>query len=204
MAGFPEQLEFLATIPAEQKSEIARLSETIEALEKAARVTAEFYITNTPTDGVPYWDTGAPGLSHMGDYLDRPTEPYNEYEPVDSSAAAIASQGLLRLGEYFATGENADAERYRQTGLTVLKRLIESPYLSESTDHQGLLLHGVYHQPRGWDHVPSGRKVPCDEAVMWGDYHLLEAALLVHRQVAGKDYLTFYRGIAPSCTEDLS
>ena len=36
----------------------------------------------------------------MGDYLDRPAEPFNEHEPVDSSAAAIAAQGLLRLGSY--------------------------------------------------------------------------------------------------------
>ncbi len=41
-----------------------------------------------------------PGLAQLGDYLDRPADPYNDHEPVDSSAAAIAAQGLIRLGTY--------------------------------------------------------------------------------------------------------
>ena len=28
---------------------------------KAAKATCDFYIANTPVDGIPYWDTGAPG-----------------------------------------------------------------------------------------------------------------------------------------------
>ena len=30
---------------------------------KAARAVCDFYIRETPTCGVPYWDTGAPGLT---------------------------------------------------------------------------------------------------------------------------------------------
>ena len=37
-----------------------------------ATATADFYLRHTPTDGIPYWDTGAPGLGRLGDYLDRP------------------------------------------------------------------------------------------------------------------------------------
>jgi hypothetical protein len=59
---------------------------------KAAKATCDFYIDNTPVDGVPYWDTGAPGLNKLGDYLNRPADPFNDHEPVDSSAAAIAAQ----------------------------------------------------------------------------------------------------------------
>ena len=44
---------------------------------KAAKATCDFYIENTPVDGVPYWDTGAPGLQKMGDYLNRPSDPFN-------------------------------------------------------------------------------------------------------------------------------
>ena len=34
--------------------------------------------------------TGAPGLAMLGDYRNRPAEPFNDHEPVDSSAATIA------------------------------------------------------------------------------------------------------------------
>ena len=44
------------------------------------------------------WDTGAPNLHRLGDYLSKPANPSNQWEPVDSSAAVIAAQGLLRLG----------------------------------------------------------------------------------------------------------
>lgn len=73
----------------------------------------DFFIENTPTDGIPYWDTGAPELHRLGDYLDRPSDPYNDYEPIDSSSAAIGAQGLLRLGSYLsATGDAGAGTRY--------------------------------------------------------------------------------------------
>ena len=132
--------------------------------------TAELFIRETPADGVPYWDTGAPGLAQLGDYLDRPADPFNDHEPVDSSAAAIAAQGLFRLARYL------DAERRRRQGqalpgrpaLTVARTLFAEPYLSTDTGHEGLLLHSVYHRPNGWDHVPDGRKVPCGESSACG------------------------------------
>ncbi|HZM52941.1 MAG TPA: glycosyl hydrolase, partial [Vicinamibacteria bacterium] len=66
------------------------------------------------------------------------------------------------------------------------------PYLSTDTAHEGLLLHTVYHRPNGWDHVPSGRKVPCGESAMWGDYHARELALLIQREATGAPYLKFF------------
>jgi unsaturated chondroitin disaccharide hydrolase len=54
-----------------------------------------------------------------------------------------------------------------------------------------LLLHGVYHRPNGWDHIPKGRKVPCGESSMWGDYHTMELALLIQR-MGGGEYHTFF------------
>ena len=116
-------------------------------------------------DGVPYWDTGAPGLARLGDYLGRPADPFNDHEPVDSSAAAIAAQGLIRLGNALVAGGDGEKGRgYRQAGLTVARTLFAEPYLSTDPDHEGLLLHSVYHRPNGWDHVPPGRKVPCGES----------------------------------------
>jgi unsaturated chondroitin disaccharide hydrolase len=162
---------------------------------KAAEATCEFYIAHTGTDGIPYWDTGAPGLAMMGDIYERPAEPYNEHEPVDSSAAAIAAQGLIRFGTWYKDRAPEKAARYLQAGLCVMRTLLDDPYLSTKPDHQGLLLHSVYHRPRDWDAIPAGRKVPCDESSMWGDYHMREAALLVQRMLDGKPYYTFFSGI---------
>ena len=78
---------------------------------RAAQATCDFYLEHTPTDGIPYWDTGRPGLSQLGDYLARPADPFNEHEPVDSSAAAIACQGLLRLGRRLNGGRGQAAGR---------------------------------------------------------------------------------------------
>ena len=192
LCGYAEQLEFLATRPdAELKSLGGRRA--IEAMFlKAACATADFYLEQSPTDGIPYWDTGAPGLSRLGNYLARPADPFNAHEPVDSSAAAIAAQGLLRLGHYLVVRDPRLSTRYWQAGLTVLDSLLDEPYLSTGSQHQGLILHSVYHRPNGWDYIPSGRKVPCGESSMWGDYHAREAALYVQRLVDGKPYLTYF------------
>ncbi|RMG54711.1 MAG: glycosyl hydrolase, partial [Bacteroidetes bacterium] len=98
MLGFAEQLEFLGHLPAEEWAAVGGKDALAATWRRAAEATCDFYLTHTPTDGVPYWDTGAPGLVHLGDYLDHPADPFNPYEPVDSSAAAIAAQGLLRFG----------------------------------------------------------------------------------------------------------
>ena len=114
---------------------------------------------------------------------------------MDSSAAAIAAQGLLRLGTFLTkTGKFSDADRYWQAGLTVLSTLFAEPYLSTDASHQGLLLHSIYHRPNGWDHIPTGRKVPCGESSMWGDYHAREVALYVQRIYEAKPYLAFFGG----------
>jgi len=160
---------------------------------EVSKAVAEFYIRETPTCGIPYWDTGAPGLVHLGDYNNRPADPFNEHEPVDSSAAAIGAQGLLRLGHYLDRhGKKEEGARYMAAGLTAAKTLFSEPYLSLDPNHEGLLLHTVYHRPNGWDHVPAGRKVPCGESAMWGDYHLRELALHIQRLASGAPYLTFF------------
>src|SRR5262249_29218022 len=123
-------------------------------------------------------------------------DPFNDREPVDSSAAAIGAQGLLRLARALATrGRAADADRYEQAGFLVLDTIFAEPYLSVDPAHQGLLLHSVYHWPNGWGYVPRGSKIPRGESSQWGDYHAREAALYVKRLAEGAPYLAFF---APS------
>ena len=192
LTGYAEELEYLETCPDEALAECGGRAQNEALMLRAATVAAEYYLQNTPIDGIPYWDTGAPGLVEMGDYLSRPAEPVNTYEPVDASAAAIAAQGFLRLGNYLQGDDPERADRYTAAGLTILNRLLEEPYLSTSENHQGLLLHAIYHHPRGWDHRSDANQVPCGESCLWGDYHLAEAALLVDRLAREQPYPTFF------------
>jgi hypothetical protein len=196
MCGFAEQLEWLDVIE-EKELELSGGKKSLsELMLKAAKATCDFYIDNTPVDGVPYWDTGAPGLSLMGHYLDNPSDPFNSFEPVDSSAAAIGSQGLLRLGRYLSgKGEAEAGNRYWQAGLTVLNSLLEEPYLSSDVNHQGLLLHSIYHRPNGWDYIPEKSKIPYGESSMWGDYHIREACLYLQRIASNGEYYTYFNCI---------
>ncbi len=199
--GFAEQLEFLETMGADQfeaavhprqpKASRTR-ARIITEFALAASATAEFYIANACTDGIPMWDTGAPDLYRLGSYQDRAADPFNLWEPVDSSAAAIAAQGLIRLGNYLSGKKNKEGQKYRQAGLTVADTLFSEPYLSTDARHQGLLLHSVYHRPNGWDYIAPGQKMPNGESSMWGDYHARELALLLRREAKAEVYPTFF------------
>lgn len=192
ITGYAEQLEFFDTLSNKELN--AASGTTIrKVMLEAARATADFYLEHTPTCGVPMWDTGAPNLHRLGNYLKQPADPCNKWEPVDSSAAAIAAQGLIRLGNYLiGKGKTAEGQRYRQAGLTVARTIFDEPYLSADAKHQGLILHSIYHRPNGWDHIPPGQTIPCGESSMWGDYHARELALLIQREARNEKYLTFY------------
>jgi unsaturated chondroitin disaccharide hydrolase len=199
LLGYAEELEYLATVDGDEiaaldfapmpdkGAAIARFLQTAEAA-------ADFYIASSPTDGVPYWDTGAPGLARMDGWAGRPSDPFNDWEPVDSSAASIAAQGLLRLAAFLDGRGNAErAARYRAAGLCVARTLFSPPYLSEDARHQGVILHSIYHRPNGWDAIPAGRRVPCGESSMWGDYHAVELAACLQRAARGEGPIQFFR-----------
>jgi len=193
LCGFPEQLEFLQTLRDRELKPLGGRRGFTDLMLKAATATADFYLANTCTDGIPMWDTGAPNLHRLGNYLAKRSNPYNAWEPVDSSAAAIAAQGLIRLGNWMASqAQHQDAKRYRQAGLTMANTLFREPYLSTSSKHQGLLLHSIYHHPNGWDYIAPGQKIPNGESSMWGDYHLRELALLIWREANDETYPTFF------------
>jgi unsaturated chondroitin disaccharide hydrolase len=193
MLGYAEQLELFETIADSEVAPFAKKADLVKAMEEAALATCDFYIDEgTAADGIPYWDTGAPNLHQLGDWKSRPAEPLNDHEPVDSSAAAIAAQGLLRLGRYLEKRNPTAAKRYWQAGLTVTNALFDEPYLSARAEHQGLLLHSVYHRPNGWDTIPAGQKVPSGESSMWGDYHGRELAIYLQRIIKSQPYHRFF------------
>ncbi len=189
MLGFAEELEFLSTLPEQSftAAAVPARQDVLKAFEKAARATCDFYIHQAAADdGICYWDTGAPNLQKLGDWRSAPADPFNDHEPVDASASVIAAQGLLRLGHYLG-----DAT-YTQAGLTLSRTLFSDAYRSASPSHQGLLLHSIYHRPKGWDHIPTGRTSPRGESSMWGDYHFLELSVYLQRLASSDPYLTFF------------
>ena len=192
MLGYAEQLEFLATLSDAAFADATGLQkqEVVAEYLRCARDTCDHYLDDVAaSDGIVYWDDGAPLLHHLGDWRARPADPFNDFEPVDASASAIAAQGLVRLGRFLPGSEGA---KYLQAGYTVAKNLLDEPYLSTDSRHQGLLLHSIYHWPNRWDYVPADRRVACGESSMWGDYHLLELGLLIKRLAEDGPYPTFF------------
>lgn len=192
LCGFAELLEFLEKVDDSEfeKHGIDGLhskSSVLGRFREVATTVAEFYIEHTARDGIPYWDTGAPGLVRLGEWRAKPADPWNNHEPVDSSAAAIGAQGLLRLGRVLGSRGN----RYVAAGLTVCSTLFGDPYLSRDDAHEGILLHSLYHRPNRWDHEPDSDGIARGESCMWGDYHLLELALYVSRLAQDGPYLAF-------------
>ena len=114
-----------------------------------AQACADFYIENTPADGVPPWDYDAPEESRG---------------QVDTSAAAIAASGLFRLG-----GLTADPMKgllYDSVARHIVKTLC-TKYLADSDpEWEGILKGGVYH---------IHKKLGVNESVMWGEHFFLEA-----------------------------
>jgi unsaturated chondroitin disaccharide hydrolase len=194
ICGYAEELEFLETVPEGDFENLGAYDATARVMLCAACVAADYYLEEAAEDGIPYWDTAAPNLPQLGDWKHQRSDPFNQAEPVDSSAAAIAAQGLWRLARYLnRSGRDPErATRYRRAALTIADTLFSEPYLSAESSHQGLILHSVYHRPRGWDYVPPGRRIPSGESSMWGDYHARELGLLLLREIRQEPYYTFF------------
>jgi unsaturated chondroitin disaccharide hydrolase len=129
-------------------SQDARFLHTAEAC-------ADFYIDHTPADGVPPWDYDAP--------------PESRALP-DTSAAAIAASGLLRLAKILP--DPAKGERYRSFAWRILDALCEKHLPGNDPDWEGILKGGVYH---------IHKQLGVGESVMWGEYFFVEALDLALR-----------------------
>lgn len=103
---------------------------------------------NMPSDGIPYWDFGAPG------------------EERDTSAGSILASALIELAS-FVPGEAGS--RYRAFAVKQLLALASDDYFAKPGENGNFLLkHGVGHKPGN-----SEIDVPLD----YGDYYFLEALI---------------------------
>jgi unsaturated chondroitin disaccharide hydrolase len=116
---------------------------------QAAVACADYYIENTPADGVPPWDYDAPVESR---------------KQVDTSAAAIAAAGLFRLGGLCS--DSIKGFVYDSVARQIVSTLC-AKYLGQSDpEWEGILKGGVYH---------IHKNLGVNESVMWGEYFFLEA-----------------------------
>lgn len=119
---------------------------------ETAQFNADYYLENTPADGVTPWDYDAPESGPLA------------RTQVDTSACAIAASGLLDLAD--VTPDRTKARAYRDFALTSLQTLAQK-YLGKLTPgFEGILNGGVYH---------IHKNLGVHEAVLFGEYFFVEA-----------------------------
>ncbi len=116
---------------------------------ETSEMCADYYITHANSDGIPPWDFNAPSESR---------------KQVDTSAAAIAASGLLRLSRLLH--DPVKGHFYWSTGLRILQALCEKHLADKTPGWEGILKGGVYHVHKG---------LGVNESVMWGEYFFIEA-----------------------------
>jgi unsaturated chondroitin disaccharide hydrolase len=117
----------------------------------AAMLNADYYLENTPPDGIAPWDYDAPAEGPLS------------ASQQDTSTAAIAAAGLLDLSELMP--DQIRARAYADFALTSLTSLTDR-FLQRRPGFEGILDGGVYHIHKG---------LGVDEAVLFGDYFFVEA-----------------------------
>lgn len=115
----------------------------------AADAAAGYFTPRLPADRVPYWDFDDPAIPDA---------------PRDSSAAAIAADGLLELSAVHPSP--ARARRYRDEAASLLEALAAHCQNRAPEEIDGVLLHGCYSRPH---------REGVDSALIWGDYFYLRS-----------------------------
>jgi unsaturated chondroitin disaccharide hydrolase len=116
---------------------------------RTAEACADFYIVHTPSDGVPPWDYDATPEARA---------------LLDTSAAAIAASGLLRLSKLLP--DPVKGQLYRSAALRILRTLSEQHLAESDPSWEGILKGGVYH---------LRKELGVNESVMWGEHFFVEA-----------------------------
>ncbi|MDF2440828.1 MAG: unsaturated chondroitin disaccharide hydrolase, partial [Abditibacteriota bacterium] len=122
-----------------------------EYLETAC-LNADYYLENTPADGVTPWDYNAPASGPLA------------ITQIDTSAAAIAASGLLDLANVVT--DRSRARAYRDFALTSLVTLSQQHLGRNTPGFEGVLNGGVYH---------IHKNLGVHEAVLFGEYFFVEA-----------------------------
>ncbi|MFZ1073595.1 MAG: glycoside hydrolase family 88 protein [Verrucomicrobiia bacterium] len=132
----------------------------------AARRVASYYLTNVPSDYVPYWDFDAPDIPNA---------------PRDSSSAAITLSALVQLSQLVTNMQ--DSATFWAGAHNVLESLGSTNYLVQGTTNSGILLHGTGEPPQF-----SSPEV--NVSLVYGDYYFVEA-LRRYAEFYGRTNVTY-------------
>ena len=122
---------------------------------ETAQACADYYITHCGPEGIAPWDFAAPPETRT---------------LVDTSAAAIAASGMLRLARLVP--DSLKGHLYWSTAVRILKSLCDQYLAKPDPKWEGILKGGVYH---------VHKSLGVDESVMWGEYFFVEALQRVLR-----------------------
>lgn len=122
---------------------------------EAFKAAADYYLDYLPADYVPYWDLS------FGD---------GDYEPKDSSAAAIAVCALLE-GIKHMDENDPQRQKFENAAKRIMGSLIDHYTTRAEMNANGLLLHATYNH---------NSNMGIDEMNIWGDYFYMEA---LHRML---------------------
>ena len=114
----------------------------------ASQETADRFLAEITPDYVPLWDFRLPA---------------DEPQTLDTSAAAIAACGLMRLADLL---EGEDAKRYRVAANRLIDAQLAAAFDPAETGVQGLLQNGSYH---------ANKPEWAERYTLFGDYFFMEA-----------------------------
>jgi unsaturated chondroitin disaccharide hydrolase len=114
-----------------------------------AQACADFYLANSPADGIAPWDFSAPAESRI---------------LLDTSAGAICAAALLRLCRH--APDPMKGHLYWSSSVRILRALCDKHLAKSDANWEGILRGGVYHVKKG---------LGVDESLIWGEYFFCEA-----------------------------
>ena len=149
----------------------------------------------TPTDGIPYWDTGAPGLAAAA----RPPRPAGR--PVQRPRAGRhlgrgdrgAGPAAPRAAASSGAATPRTGRRFFQAGLTITRTLFGAAVPERGPVAPGAAAPLRLPPAERLGLRAPGPQGPCGESSQWGDYHLRELALYVQRLARRRAVLRLLR-----------
>jgi unsaturated chondroitin disaccharide hydrolase len=143
--------------------EYTRDKRYLDALERAT----DFLMRHRAPTGVPWWDLTDPNIPDV---------------PVDTSAAAVAAAGLVRLAQY--KDEDARLPGLAAAGVELTRCVVEgylTPLGEQDRRPPGMVLAGCFNR---------NARVGDNHELFWGDFYLLEALRSLRASGAAQEFPT--------------